>query len=303
LNIKIGYYPLFDMVLALRQFFSVERFKPYNDSMLTAEDKLTENDINFIQTIGNETRGWLKVLAHMTELHVNGLTNAEELLLKLLKTPELIFSDMASPDIKTSDHLLKLWQEIFSLEIAKHSKLLFDKTLEINNTVDDIGVIQYITQISDRVKLIDDKTLKFMIKPDHEEQLCNISNIIIMPSHFAVRDLTFWHNGTDYIFFISTKASSDKTLEPSDNLLLKTMAFNDKTRLKMLRLLSLGHYSSSEMAEKLDVNPSTVSRHFKLFKDAGFVEIFSQEGNTVYYTLNNSEIKDSLNMVYNFIDE
>jgi len=291
------------MVLALRQFFSVERFKPYNDSMLTAEDKLTENDINFIQTIGNETRGWLKVLAHMTELHVNGLTNAEELLLKLLKTPELIFSDMASPDIKTSDHLLKLWQEIFSLEIAKHSKLLFDKTLEINNTVDDIGVIQYITQISDRVKLIDDKTLKFMIKPDHEEQLCNISNIIIMPSHFAVRDLTFWHNGTDYIFFISTKASSDKTLEPSDNLLLKTMAFNDKTRLKMLRLLSLGHYSSSEMAEKLDVNPSTVSRHFKLFKDAGFVEIFSQEGNTVYYTLNNSEIKDSLNMVYNFIDE
>lgn len=39
MNTKVGYYPLFDMLLALRQLFSIERFKPYNDLMSQIEEK------------------------------------------------------------------------------------------------------------------------------------------------------------------------------------------------------------------------------------------------------------------------
>lgn len=303
MNIKIGYYPLFDMLLALRQLFSGERFKPFTDVMESIESKLIQDEKDYIQAVGDETRGWLKVIAKMIDAHIAGMTNTEEIILKLLHDPSLLFNDMDSPDREHSELFLKLWQSHFSNETSKHSKILLDKSLEINNLILEEGAIPYLTGVSDRVQQIDSETLKFMIKPNHEEKIDDIENIIIMPSVFAVRNLTFWHSGRNYVFFISLNETKDKNLEPSDNLLLKTMALNDKTRLKMLKILGEGHCSSMEMAEKLEVNPSTVSRHFKLFKDAGFVEIFNQEGNTVYYTLNKSEIQASLNMIYKFIDE
>lgn len=303
MNIKIGYYPLFDMLLALRQLFSIERFKPYNEVMSQVEAKMTPEDSLFIQSVGDETRGWLKVMAKMIDTHVNGVSNTEEVILSLLHNPDILFSDMSSADTKTSEAFLKLWQSLFNTETSKHSKALLEKSIEINSQITRDGVIPFLTGISDRIKRIDEATVKFMIKPDHEEKIDDIENIIILPSVFAVRNLTFWHSEKNYVFFVSLNASEDKSLEPSDNLLLKTMALNDKTRLKMLKILGEGHCSSSEMAEKLNVNPSTVSRHFKLFKDVGFVEIFTQEGNTVYYALNKSEIQASLNMIYKFIDE
>ncbi len=303
MNIRIGYYPLFDMLLAFRQLFSVERFKPFNDNMNTIKDKLDPSDLEFIHTIGTTTRGWLEPISKLVDLHIDGQSNTEEILLNLLNKPDLLFGYNKEIKAEHATELLNLWRSFFSIDIAKNTKVTLDKTLEIHDKVDKKGAIDYITNISDRVKLLDENTLKFMIKPDHEEEIGDISNIIIMPSIYAVRDLTFWHSGTDYVFFISTKAQSDKTLEPSDNLLLKTMALNDKTRLKMLKILNTSHYCSTEMAEKLKMNPSTVSRHFKLFKDAGFVEIFAQEKNTVYYTLNKTEIQNSLDLIYKFIAE
>lgn len=90
--------------------------------------------------------------------------------------------------------------------------------------------------------------------------------------------------------------------EPSDMMLLKCLALNDKTRLKMLRMLHNKNYSVADMAERLKVNSSTVSRHIKVFKDSGFVDIFSQEGNSIYYSLNRREIKNAFDEILNYIE-
>jgi DNA-binding transcriptional ArsR family regulator len=71
----------------------------------------------------------------------------------------------------------------------------------------------------------------------------------------------------------------------------------------MLKILSTGNYSTADIAEKLNINSSTISRHFKLFKDAGFVDIFSQEGNSIYYSLNIKEIEQSFKMIFYYIKE
>jgi DNA-binding transcriptional ArsR family regulator len=92
-------------------------------------------------------------------------------------------------------------------------------------------------------------------------------------------------------------------IEPSDMLLLRTLAVNDRTRLKMLKLLAERSYSTNDMAERLNMNASTVSRHFKVFKDAGFVDICSQEGNFIYYSLNLREIKSSFKGILDYIKE
>ena len=43
---------------------------------------------------------------------------------------------------------------------------------------------------------------------------------------------------------------------------------SDKTRLKMLRYMSQENCSASDLANYLDMNASTISRHLKLFMDS-----------------------------------
>lgn len=71
----------------------------------------------------------------------------------------------------------------------------------------------------------------------------------------------------------------------------------------MLKLLAERSYSTNEMADRLNMNASTVSRHFKVFKDAGFVDICSREGNFIYYSLNIQEIENVFKGVLHYIIE
>jgi DNA-binding transcriptional ArsR family regulator len=148
-----------------------------------------------------------------------------------------------------------------------------------------------------------ENALNVHIKPEHVIQLDKMQSAIVMPSIYASRRLTFWYSGHSYLFYISLDTFSYENIEPSDMLLLKTLAVNDRTRLKMLKLMADRSYSTNEMAERLNMNASTVSRHFKVFKDAGFVDISSQEGNFIYYSLNIEEIRNSFKDVLNYIVE
>jgi len=73
--------------------------------------------------------------------------------------------------------------------------------------------------------------------------------------------------------------------EAPDGVLLGALALADRTRLRMLRRLSASPCGNAEMADFLGVNPSTASRHFKLFKDAGLVELRGAEGARLEYEL------------------
>jgi DNA-binding transcriptional ArsR family regulator len=305
LNIKIGYYPVLDMALAFRQLYCGERFKPYIGSLDNIYNKMTEEEKEFIYSFGEATTGWLEVLEKLIDVTLHSTASVEEIILNITKSPELLIKNQKSNvNIKeVSENFKKLYQNHFNSEIAKNNKNIFDKVIEISDKIDEQQAVNYLLSISDRIEKEDENTLKFFIKPDHKVNIDEITNIIIMPSIFASRNLTFWYNGTDYLFYISINSFEYQPIEPSDMILLKTLALNDRTRLKMLKILSTGNYSTADIAEKLNINSSTISRHFKLFKDAGFVDIFSQEGNSIYYSLNVKEIEQSFKVIFNYIKE
>lgn len=122
-----------------------------------------------------------------------------------------------------------------------------------------------------------------------------------MPSIYASRSVVFWQHGNRFIFFVGLDSHEQTLEEPGDMLLLGTLAFNDKTRLKMLKHLAASPLSVNDMADKLGVNASTASRHFKVFKDVGLVDIHTQEGNSIYYSLIPSAVEQSLDAIYHYI--
>lgn len=299
MKFKLGYYPILDMVLALRQLYSRERFKPYVHILENIYNKFSNLEKEFIDSFGDITSGWLDILEKLIHITLYDTVSIEEFMVNLHQNPKILL-DSESFDEDISDvakKLSRLWQSYFSSEIYKNGKITYEKVMEISKDIDTYDIIPYLLKTSDRIEKSDD-TLKFLIKPNHQVK---INNIIIMPSIFASRNLTFWYNGNDYLFYISINSFNTHPMEPSDMLLLKTMAFNDRTRLKMLKILSSGNYSTGNMAEILNVNPSTISRHFKLFKDAGYVDISAQDGNSIYYSLNENELRSSFDMIFDYI--
>jgi DNA-binding transcriptional ArsR family regulator len=301
MNIKVGYYPILDMVLALRQLYSVERFKPFVNSLDNIYCRMSEEEKEFIFTFGEASGGWLTVLERLIDITLHCTASTEEFIASLIKKPEILLEHYDNNINEVGENFKRLYQNYFNNEISKNNKVIFEKVLEISDKIDGQGVINYLSGTSDRIKMENENTLKFFIKPDHKVDIRKISNVIVMPSIFASRNLTFWHNDLDYLFFISIKSFDYQTTEPSDMLLLQTLALNDRTRLKMLKILASGNFSTGDIAERLNINSSTISRHFKLFKDAGFVDIFSQEGNSIYYSLNINEIEKAFENIIEYI--
>lgn len=303
MKIKLGYYPMLDMFLGLRQIYSAERFKPFNPVIEAIDSKLSQEERVFIIEIGDISRGWLNIIEAAIECTLVNVVSAEEFILKLYNSEIDIFKRCeASYDlVNFADKLSSLWQNYFNSEVAKSTKIVFEKSIEINKSMNDSGLKNYLTRITDRVVPLEDGNLKVLIKPEHIIEVDELQNIILMPSVFSCRNFSFWNKNNDYVFYISIDQAKEQQMEPSDMLLLKTSALSDKTRLKMLRIMSRSNFTTMDMAAMLNMNPSTVSRHFKLFKDAAFVDIYTQEGNFIFYSLNIEEIKKSFSMILNYI--
>ncbi|WP_432666452.1 metalloregulator ArsR/SmtB family transcription factor [Wukongibacter baidiensis] len=299
MQIKIGYYPILDTALLIRQVFSRERFKPFCTSLEAVDSKLSKEEKEAIDLIAPLTGDWLNVIKNIIDMTMEGTTSPEEMFVNALKNPESLFGPKAEP------HMVKLlsdiWYNYCFLEMSKYSKQISEKAMEISSASSKEELINYILGLSDRIEREENNTIKFNIKPELSVHMDDIENIIVMPSVFSSRNVVFWYSENTFLFYIALESKSMEFEEPSDMLLLRTLAFNDKTRLKMLKNLTLSAFSVNEMAEKMNVNASTVSRHFKVFKDVGFVDIQSQEGNSIYYGINENEIKKAMKNIYNYI--
>lgn len=300
MEIKIGYYPMLDTALVIRQIFSGERFKPFCTSLELIDSKLSKEEKEMIDVIAPLTQDWLDVIKNIIDMTVKGITSPEEMFVKAFKNPECTFGPKAEAYMVRL--LSNIWYNYCFIEMSKYSRQISEKAVEISNAASSReGLIDYILGLSDRIEKDEKDIIKFNIKPEMSIHIQDIENIIVMPSVFSCRNVAFWYSGNTYLFYVALESKSIALEEPTDMLLLRTSAFNDKTRLKMLKFLTKSALSVNDMAEKMNVNASTVSRHFKVFKDAGFVDIQSQEGNSIFYRINENEIKKAMESIYNYI--
>lgn len=299
LSIKIGYYPMLDAVLAIRQIFSVERFKPYCHTLEIIDSKLLEEEREEINTIAQVTKDWLLVIEKMIDLTMEGVSSTEEMLIKASNNPKYIFGEQGKDSMVTL--VSNIWYNYCFVEMSKQMRSIGEKSMEISKMQSKEELIDYILGITDRVEINEHKTIKFNIKPELSVKLEDIENIIVMPSIFSSRNVAFWYSQNTFLFYIALDSKKMTFDEPTDNLMLRTLAFNDKTRLKMLKSLARTALSVNDIAEKMEVNASTASRHIKVFKDAAFVDIQSQEGNSIYYSINEKEIARAMKSIYDYI--
>ena len=323
--VKVAYFELFEMFLALRQFFSNNRFKPFNSSMNSFAENLSPNQKESIYSYGILTNGYLSALKNLLKIKLSDSGSDDTHILEILKNPHCLFLSEDDPIndeqilsdfhallgfYQSEEHLSSsiistvstLWREVFSSIKAQYSRDIFEKTKIISDALLENDAISYLSTLSDRF-YVEKGVVHFRIKPEFCISIDEIENIIIMPSVFSSRNLTFWYEGKNLLFFISLEAHRKKKFEPSDMLLLMTSSLNDRSRLKILKLLFGKNCTAGELAHSLQLNPSTVSRHLKVFKDAGFINIFSNDRKKIIYAINKAEIDNFLDKLNQYLTD
>jgi hypothetical protein len=61
MDLRIGYFPVLDAALALRQSFESQRFAPFNPVMLGIHDRLGKAGRAQVDQVGDATDGWLSM--------------------------------------------------------------------------------------------------------------------------------------------------------------------------------------------------------------------------------------------------
>lgn len=298
MELRIGYFPVLEAALALRQSYDSVRFSPFNPAMQGIQDRLSPVERAQVEEVGTATDGWLAVLGILLEDGAAGLKGPEEGLMQLAHMPQVALPFQARGPFEGLGRisvlpgagvvedagalLAQVLRSGIAPEAARKSRCLLEAAGAIAQGVKEAGPWPYLLGISDRLQRARSGELVFRIKPEFRLREEEVRRLVITPSLVATRRLTFWRNGPTLVFFVASSAPSAPD-DPPDGLLLAALAVGDRTRLRMLRRLAEGPCTNLEMAEFLGVNPSTASRHFKVFKDAGFVEI--REGARAEYQL------------------
>lgn len=297
MELRIGYFPVLDAALVLRQAYDFVRFQPFNPLMESCAGRLSAGDRALVEATGEATRGWLEVIEALLDPGDAGLLGLEEGLVRL-DGGDL---EAAGTSLAAARPLLaQVLRTDLAPEASRRARHLLEAAEAIARGIRKDGLWAYVLGLSDRVRRGRNGELEFRIKPELRVREEDLERVIVMPSLVLSRQMAFWKSGATLLLYVSMSAPLPVD-GPPESLLLSAMAVGDRTRLRMLRYLAGRSCTNLEMAGLLGVNPSTASRHFKLFKNAGFVELREGEGGRSEYELASGAIVAALGAIADYI--
>jgi DNA-binding transcriptional ArsR family regulator len=202
-----------------------------------------------------------------------------------LPTPDAL-RQLLERDPATGSLLLRYWEAVSS-EIGARAGLLAVSIQKEQARLGQMDPLAFICRFSDRVSVAGDgEAIILHWGKGMRVPLEELDRILFVPSAFSPRRLMFYRLGPVQIFFYNPlHEEPDDAEEPPESLLLGYSALADATRLRLLRLIARESMPAQEMARRLGLNESTVSRHLRLLVEAGVVGRERQEGKFIIYGL------------------
>ncbi|HEY3366697.1 MAG TPA: metalloregulator ArsR/SmtB family transcription factor [Symbiobacteriaceae bacterium] len=261
--------PLLDMALSLLVIQNPERFGSTAPWERRVAERLPAGLMDRLKEIGERT----DLFGLALELEEG----------PALPTPDAL-ARVADRDPEAGAALLAYWEAI-SPEVGAQTGLLVASLQKELERLGQMDPLAFICRFSDRVSVAGDgEAIILHWGGGMRVPLADLERILFIPSAFCPRRLMFYRLGPVQIFFYNPRHEEPAELEEApESLILGFSALADATRLQLLRLITRDSMPAQEMARRLGVNESTVSRHLKLLVEAGLVGRGRQEGKFVYY--------------------
>ncbi len=264
--------PLLEMALSLLVILNPERFAPAGGWEDHVAARLSSSEMEALRGIATE----IDLFAVACELDADK------------RSVSAVLEDLSNRNPDLGGPLMSYWTA-FAPEAAANSGILGDSILRESARLREVDPLTFIGDFSDRVSISDDgQTLTMEWGRGMQVSLADMQSIEFIPSIFCPRRMMFYRHGRTQILFYNPldRRSTEEVIEPPESLALGFSALADTTRLKLLKLIAQGNLSAQEMARRLEVHESTVSRHLRFLVEAGHVARQRQEGRTIFYMLN-----------------
>ena len=180
--------------------------------------------------------------------------------------------------------LLDYWHECFSAEWPPIEKYFRSVVRKEELALKNGSYISYLKNLHPDLS-VDDEMIVFHKSPDYCVPLKKIRRLVIILSVFTSPDLRGNCVGDTMDIAKNLNFHSVKLQEPIPARITDILyAANDSTRLKIMKILWNSDATTKEIAEVLELAPSTISLHLKILKEAGLVET-NKVKKFVYYKL------------------
>lgn len=198
-----------------------------------------------------------------------------------------VLARVAERDPGLAEDLLACWRAL-APEFAAAAATLAEALRRDSERLRSTDPASFLAGLSDRISVAGDgDTLILHWGRGMRVPLADLDRILLVPSAFCPRRLMFYRHGrTQVLFYAPQREEPASAAEPPERLLLGYSALADATRLRILRLVTGGRVPAQEMARRLGINESTVSRHLRVLLEAGMIARDGQEGRYVFYAFN-----------------
>ena len=271
--------PLLDLALSLLVIENPERFQQADAWIARVKSRLSDQTLAKLHEAAEQT----DLLAVVLDLEKTGLP-AQEALEHLRKQNE-----------ELAVLLLDYWQAI-APEIADHIGQVAVAMQQDQALLSKMDPLAFLCRLSDRISVTGDReSIVLQWGKGMRIPLTDLEQIVMVPSYFCPRRLMFYRQGPLQVFFYSPGSKPPQEFpDAPEKLTLGLTALADPTRLKLLRLITTERLPAQDMARRLDLNESTVSRHLRLLMEAGLVAREGQQGRFILYSFVQQRIDDLL---------
>lgn len=285
--IQFRYSPLLDMALSLLVLQNPERFGAAAAWEQRVEGRLPAGLLERLRAAGEQ----VDLFAVAMELEESAH----------LATPDAL-RRYAEQNPGLGADLLTYWEAI-SPEVGAKVGLLMSSMQQESSRLGQMDPVAFISRFSDRVSVAgDDDALILHWGKGMRVPIEDLSRILFVPSAFIPRRLMFYRLERTQIFFYDPQQEEPaEVAEAPESLLVGFSALSDPTRFRILRLISRERMPAQEMARRLGMNESTISRHLRLLVEAGLVGRAGQDGKFILYELAPERIDQLANLAKSYL--
>lgn len=189
-----------------------------------------------------------------------------------VETVKAFLRDIGGTKIRLKRTLKRYWEECFREEWKSIEPYLEAVERREEIRIQDENYIEYIKSLHSDLVVTDDEII-FRKDPPYSVLIRKIKKLVIILSVFTTPHLSGNIVGdtldiSKNLNFHSVKVSEE--LPPELHSVL--YACSDTTRLKIIKILWNSDATTTDIADVLELSPSTVSIHLKVLRDANLVE-------------------------------
>ncbi len=189
-----------------------------------------------------------------------------------LDSAKAFLKDIGGTKIRLKNTLQRYWDECFKEEWKSIEPYLESVERREELKIQDENYMDYINDLHPDL-LITDEEIVFRKDPPYAVPIKKIKKLVIILSVFSTPHLSGNFVGDTLDISKNLNFHSVKVNEEIPSELYSVLyACSDATRLKIIKILWNSDATTTDIAEILELSPSTVSIHLKVLRDANLVE-------------------------------